>query len=186
MVRMIKSAGVSLILGLLLLLTPITLQNKEFEMVDKIQLRDLIRLVLKDMEPLVPYSETAVELLMLTAAVESNLGTYIRQKGGPAQGIFQMEPATEKDLWVNYLEYKKGLRDKVRGYRAMSPLKDELVWNTAYAIAMTRVHYLRAPSQLPPNTKEELAAYWKKVYNTHLGKGTVEKAIQKYESMAML
>ncbi len=59
---------------------------------DKTQLRELIQVVLKEYDL---YSRDAEELLMLTAATESNLGYYIKQKGGgPALGIFQCEPDT--------------------------------------------------------------------------------------------
>lgn len=47
-----------------------------------------------------------VELLLLTCAAESAMGKYIMQVGGPARGIFQMEPNTEKDIWENWLKYK--------------------------------------------------------------------------------
>jgi hypothetical protein len=41
---------------------------------------------------------------------------------------------------------------------------------------------LRVPTPLPDATDvPALAAYWKKHYNTHLGSGTVVKAIKKYE-----
>jgi hypothetical protein len=54
------------------------------------QLRSLIEETLRALEPEVPYSEPAVELLMMTAAAESALGRYIKQIGGPARGIFQI------------------------------------------------------------------------------------------------
>jgi hypothetical protein len=153
-------------------------------MIEKTQLRHLISIVLKDMEPEIPYSETAVNLLMLTAAVESNLGTYIEQIGGPARGIFQMEPATEEDIWINYLAYKPNLKNKVESYMSdTKKIGNHMVWNYAYAIAMARLKYLRDPNPLPNNTKDDLAKCWKRVYNTSLGRGTVEKAIKKYEDL---
>jgi len=55
-------------------------------------LREMIQFVLKNYDL---YSRDAEELLMLTAACESNLGHYFKQLGnGPALGIFQVEPAT--------------------------------------------------------------------------------------------
>lgn len=153
-------------------------------MLDHRQLRELIIDVLKDIEPEIPYSDSAVELLMLTAAVESNLGTYIKQVNGPAMGIFQMEPATENDIWKNYLVYKPSLKAKVLSLKAnQSSVKNEMRWNTAYAIAMARLKYYRSPKVLPSSSKEDLAKMWKEVYNTHLGKGTVEKAIKKYDEL---
>ena len=39
-------------------------------------------------------SKNANFLSLCTAAIESNCGYYIKQVGGPALGIWQMEPAT--------------------------------------------------------------------------------------------
>jgi hypothetical protein len=40
---------------------------------------------------------------------------------------------------------------------------------------MCRVHYYRVPAALPPaGDLAEQAAYWKRYYNTELGRGTVE------------
>lgn len=144
---------------------------------DKAQLRDLISRVL---ESAGLYSKSAVELLMLTAAVESNLGQYIKQKGGgPALGIFQMEPTTYLDIWNNYFKYGKckNIRDMYYEHGSAN-----IEWDLRHAILMARVHYLRVKEPLPEYTDEvALAGYWKKYYNTRLGKGTVEKAIDKYQ-----
>ena len=127
------------------------------------------------------YSKSAVELLMLTCAVESNFGTYIEQITGPAMGVFQMEPATHDDIWNNFLKYKQKVMFVVDKYAA-TDRAEELKWNLAYAILMARVHYLRVPAPLPKSTdKLGLAMYWKDHYNTHQGKGTVMDALEKYE-----
>lgn len=146
---------------------------------NKDQLRSLIRDVLTEVGL---WSYSAEELLMMTAAVESNLGTYIRQIGGPARGIFQMEPATERDIIDNYLMFKDELRSRVQEFRTKHPR--QLEWNLAYQILMARVHYLRVPEPLPHQMdKLGLAKYWKKYYNTMLGKGTVDKALKAYERL---
>jgi hypothetical protein len=150
--------------------------------INKAQLRGLITDVLKEADL---YSRSAVELLMLTAAVESKLGTYIEQITGPALGIFQMEPNTEGDIWEHYLDYKPGLADIVKGFSGnfINPELD-LKANLTYQIIMARIHYLRIPEPLPDaDDVEGLARYWKKYYNTHLGKGTVEKAIKSYKEL---
>ena len=144
--------------------------------IDKDQFRELIEDVLKEADL---YSPSAVELLMLTAAVESNLGTYIKQVKGPALGVFQMEPNTHEDIWDNYIDYHKGLGERV--HNGWGGASVDLQYNLKYAIIMARVHYLRVPERLPKATSpEELGKYWKKYYNTHLGRGTVEKAVEKY------
>lgn len=148
--------------------------------INRDQLRGLITDVLREADL---YSPSAVELLLLTASVESNLGEYIEQITGPAQGIFQMEPRTEDDIWENYLKFKPQLEAVVRGFcgNSVNPELD-LRGNLPYQIIMARVHYLRVPEPLPPaHDVAQLATYWKEHYNTHLGAGTVSKAIKKYK-----
>ena len=118
------------------------------------------------------WSESAEQLLLATAAHESHCGEYVRQSnGGCALGIFQMEPATHKDIWNNYLVYKDELRGQVRelivSKRIWKPEDTELIWNLAYATAMCRVHYLRVSEPLPkPGDIEGMAEYWGKYYQT--------------------
>ena len=151
-------------------------------MINKDQLRELITDVLKEFdmntEGRVRFSENAVELLMLTAAHESHLGTYIKQTGeGPALGIFQMEPTTEKDIWDNYLKYQYTIAEAVA--LCYSWHEEELMWNLKYSILMARVHYFRVSAGLP-TTPEGHAKYAKVYYNTHLGKATEAEYLEDY------
>jgi len=149
------------------------------------QFRELIVNVLKYLEPEIPYSDTAVELLMLTAATESNLGQYLRQVRGPARGVFQMEPRTEQDIWNNYLVYNEMLKNKIEGllfiYNHADKGFPDMIGNLPYQIAMARVYYWRVPHPLPNSNPVALATYWKQHYNTHLGAGTINKAKEKYK-----
>lgn len=157
---------------------------------DKTQLREMIDTVLVYLDPIIKYSYTARELLMLTAATESHLGTYWRQIKGPARGIFQMEPATEQDIWVNFLAYKQPLLKLLKDLLGPANFNfPALQWNLAYQIAMARVHYFRVKKPLPLigatgnwSHKEvmQLAEYWKDHYNTSAGKGTPKKAYDDY------
>lgn len=148
-------------------------------MFDRSQFRDLVDEVVL---ALGLHSAAAVNLLLGTAAQESRFGTYLRQIGqGPALGVFQMEPATERDIWENFLRYKPGLAQKIKEATGASGPGQHLRWNLAYQIAMARVHYLRQPGTLPAdNDIAGLAAYWKQHYNTPLGKGTVEEFAANY------
>lgn len=120
---------------------------------------------------------------MLTAAAESECGRWLHQVGGPALGIYQMEPATHDDIWANWLRYKPGLAADVKRYGGQA---GQLPGNLYYATAMARIHYLRRPEALPSAMDEwGLAEYYKKYYNTHLGKSTVEGAIEKYRRFAI-
>lgn len=154
------------------------------------QLRELVvRPVLKYLEPEIPYSEEAEDLLMMTAAHESNCGLYLKQIEGVALGIYQMEPATELDIVVNFLEHRDELNQKIVDLIAdltmgMSPLGSELIWNLAYATAMARVHYWRVPAALPSKDDQDyrrhLAVYAKEYYNTQLGKATISDYYNAY------
>jgi hypothetical protein len=155
------------------------------------QFKDLIVVqTLQFLDPEIPYSESAVNLLLLTWATESHGGRYIKQLGdGPALGVFQMEPATYRDLWRNYLSYKDGLAGKVNGLGLELSAFDDcesMIGNLYYATAMARVHYYRSTYKLPvADDVPGLAKMWKTVYNTHLGKGTVDKAIADYHKYVL-
>lgn len=52
----------------------------------------------------------------------------------------------------------------------------ELITNLAYATAMARVFYRRVKEALPAaDDLDGMGRYWKKYYNTPLGRGTVEE-----------
>ena len=131
------------------------------------------------------YSEVAVNLLLGTMAAESLFGTYLRQlNGGPALGIFQMEPATERDIWNNYLYHgripkRKAIYD-ISGIRSAD--SRALEGNLYYAICMARLHYRRVKAPFPEASDVAgMAYYWMTFYNTPKGKGTQRKFIRNYK-----
>lgn len=156
------------------------------------QFRDVIvKPTLRFLAPEIPYSETAVELLMMTMAHESNGGYYLEQVKGPAKGPYQMEPATEDDIWQNYLEYNQPLCDKLHelciGLPQYPELYDnELSANLFYATAMARLQYYRDSQPLPSGdlhydgTIRELAHYAKRVFNTEAGKAHADDYYNAY------
>lgn len=148
---------------------------------DKVTLKALITSVLKELGL---HSDNAVNLLMGTAAQESHLGKYRKQiGGGPALGIFQMEPATFNDIVKNYLRFKPGLTVKIEGVARVCRFHaEDIETNDLLAICMARVHYLRVSEAIPSDV-EGMARYWKKYYNTPLGKGTVEEFISNYKKL---
>lgn len=165
--------------------------------INKEQLRELI--IRPTLKHLNLWSVEAEDLLMGTAAQESHLGTYVKQVGGgPALGIFQMEPNTHDDIWGSYLKYKRSIANLVEDESSSinhqynesdgdSVASNELIGNLRYAAAMARVHYLRVPESLPSKSElpahnyvHELASYWKAYYNTPRGAGTIEEFIVNY------
>jgi len=148
---------------------------------DKKQLLDLVERVL---DAIGLRSEAAVNLVMGTAAQESHLGRYIRQINGPALGICQMEPATEADIWDNWLAYHQDVAAAIRGLTGHSGPGLWLEWDLAYQIAMCRCHYRRVPAALPAaDDVYGLAAYWKQYYNTPAGAGSVGEFISNYRRL---
>ncbi|MBF0181341.1 MAG: hypothetical protein HQM03_15065 [Magnetococcales bacterium] len=142
------------------------------------QLREyIIRPVLQRLDL---WSEAAEELVLGTGIQESGL-VHLRQLGGgPARGLWQMEPNTHNDIWNNFLHFRNKLGLRILGpYTKPDPMR--LTWDLAYACAMCRVHYLRCPDALPEaGDIDGQARLWKKVYNTPLGAGTVEEYLSNW------
>lgn len=150
------------------------------KMLEPQELRALIKSTLT---PMNLYSPDAEELLMATCAQESAMGTYRRQVGGPALGIFQMEPATFNDIFSNYLVFHPGLQADVCALASTQPPRPvELVTNDNFAIAMCRVQYLRAPGSLPSMLDlNGLWSYYKLHYNTSQGAATQAEFYANYK-----
>jgi hypothetical protein len=124
-------------------------------------------------------------LLLCTAAVESEMGKYIKQIKGPAIGIFQVEPATLMDD-LGYLDKKIGAQDYLcdnSGFVRSGPLGRQLnraigilMKDLSFQTLMARVHYYRVPHKLPRvSDAEAMWRYYKVFYNSTLGKTTREK-----------
>ena len=126
----------------------------------------------------------AENLILGTALVESGL-RHLVQIGGPALGIFQMEPATFRDH-QEWLDARPDWRlseqiEVVTGVDPQGAEPDDLIFNLRLACAFARVHYLRRPGALP-DSPEGQADYWKRHYNTHLGRGTVDHYMRAWNS----
>ena len=120
------------------------------------------------------YSEDAADLVFKTGMAESGY-RHLRQISGPALGFFQCEPSTMDDVWENYVSYRSPLKVKLweLGYKEDDRMS--FLCNIAVQAAFCRLQYKRDRHPLPH--KSDLLAqaeYWKRVYNTVLGKGTVE------------
>lgn len=119
-----------------------------------------------------------VRLLGLTAQVESHLGYYQRQVRGPARGLFQIEPATEKSIWNDYLKYRKELQVKIQSlkHKGVGNLQN----NIAYTTALVYVLYKWRKTDV--NNIKNIDGYWrvyKEKFNTRLGKATYKDFLRK-------
>ena len=124
----------------------------------------------------------AINLVTGTAVAESD-AVYIEQVGGgPARGLWEMEQATHDDIWANFLAYQPDLAAVVSGLLTHQDRFEQLVTNTAYACAMCRIDYLRAPEPLPAaDDAAGLSAYHKQHYNSSLGKANAAANVPKFQ-----
>lgn len=155
------------------------------------QFKSLIRNIIANSE-IVPSKEIDryVELLLVTSQVESNMGFLTKQQGGPALGVFQMEPATEKDILENYIKPNKKLEQIFQNVKSKRKVDgvSELQYNFAYATLITVCAYKRYIDtgliNLPKLGDIDGQTYvWKKIYNSVKGKGTQARA--KFNALAL-
>ena len=137
----------------------------------------VVEMTLKKMDM---YSKDALAMVMRTGMAETGF-RHLKQMGdGPALGFFQVEPATIMDTIDNYVKYRPtieahlneiGFDKKDVAYRMMS--------NIGLQAAFCRLKYRRDKFAMPSRKDiEAQAKYWKRVYNTKLGKGTEEHFIK--------
>lgn len=151
-------------------------------MIDNKQLRELI--IKPALDCLQMYSDSAEELLVFTCACESLGGTYLKQVKGPALGIYQMEPATYTDIWENYIKNQGHVLNllSINFDVHKLPLPERMIYDLKFATAMARLHYRRRKETLPQSTDiDGIWEYYKKYYNTHLGKAEKETSIKHYQ-----
>lgn len=120
------------------------------------------------------------ELLLITSQVESDMGYLLTQIKGPAQGIFQLEPATERWIYTWLKDHDPELLKKIRSLRCEAHLGiHETQYNMSYAVAMAYMEYhWRGVSPVGKSTFEMLRLH-KKHYNTDLGKASVSNSLKK-------
>ena len=138
--------------------------------------KSIKRIIKETLDHMNLYSEDALEMIYRTGKAESGYRTLQQYGGGPALGFFQMEPATYRDIWENYVMYREKYRNKLYSLGFDDSKMDYcLMSNIGIQVAMCRLHYRRVPSALPKaEDLEGQAKYWKNHYNSHLGKGTIE------------
>lgn len=135
------------------------------------------------------YSKDAEELLVFTCAAETNGGQSFVQDAGPALGIYQCEPNTHTDIWINYIRQHNSLATLMAMHLGCTriPAPERLVYDLWYATAMARIHYLRNKTNLPKaDDVNELWAYYKEHYNTAGGAAQQAPTIKKYQKFANL
>lgn len=131
-------------------------------------------------------SPAAVNLMLGTCAQESAMGQYLVQqnigfKGGI--GIYQMQRLTYDDIWNRKIEDNVAIKARIRlmlGYDGKPPA-DRMASDLKLATVMTRLFYAAISDPLPDQDDiRGLGAYWKKFYNSAMGKGTIDEFVTNY------
>ena len=126
------------------------------------------------------HSPKAIALLFGTACVESDL-KYRKSfsKTSTDSGLFQMNKPNYNDIYKNYVAHRPWLAKAIVEVCGEGRVFEDIKTNDVYATVMARIHYMRV-SETIPSTVEGMAKYWKKYYNTHLGKGKESKFVTKW------
>jgi len=125
-------------------------------------------------------------LLLLTVAAESNMGTWTRQLRGPARGIVQVEPATERNVLRWMQRHKPDLYARIKALRVPAKLAiHEAEYNTSYALAMCYGVYVMRDVNPHKKTTKQLAQLYKRHYNTAKGKATVDGVLAKLDTFGV-
>lgn len=114
------------------------------------------------------------ELLVATAAIESGMGKWLHQAGGPAVGVFQIEPASLHDLVNGFITPSKKLKPLLDAHRLGVPVEEQVIWDLRLAAVIARLFYYRVKETLPTEiTLQSLWHYYKKHWNTDAGAATL-------------
>ncbi|MCX2779923.1 hypothetical protein [Microbulbifer thermotolerans] len=122
----------------------------------------VIRPTLKHLKAWSPGMEN---LLLGTAAQESQLGFHLKQGRRHGLGIYQIQPHTHREIWDEYLIDHPALASKVRGLASQWDFLDhpheELTTNLRYATAIAWLIYRAAGvNKVQENDVVAMARLW--------------------------
>ena len=129
------------------------------------------------------YSDDALALVVRTGMAESGYRA-LRGYGesNPAIGFWQIEPATMYDMMRNYIVYRPQYRKALEGLGMEfkgDDIEISVMANMAVQAGLCRLHYRRDSKPIPSwDDLEEQGRYWKRVYNTHKGRGTIKHFVK--------
>lgn len=145
------------------------------------------------------WSPVAENLLMGTAAQESQLGFRIYSDPLKGLGIYRISAQTHVQIWDDFLVKDPELASRLRGLASQQQfLKDphsELVSNLSYASGVAWMLYKQHQIKFPDNPKvQDLAKIWQTYYCTRDDQsaqtlcnsdGLIEQFIQSYHKLIL-
>ena len=115
----------------------------------------------------------AHELLIETAGAETDFGTFRDNSVGAGMGLTQFDKMPFYDVRDRTKEHNKEKLKRALGIDIDLVEWEHLRYNPLLSLIFTRLKYKLIPDEIPESL-EGRAKYWKKYYNTELGKGTIE------------
>lgn len=112
-------------------------------------------------------SLAAANLLLGTAATQSQLGFHLREQRGI--GLYGVDTDAHRNVWDQYLAYDADLASQVRGFASQHEFLKapdiELATNLCYATAIAWMRYQQAGIRLPlADDVIGLARCWSQVF----------------------
>ena len=151
-------------------------------------IRQVAHLILRPTLHILDLHSLSAERLMLgTGAHESGGFRYLKQLGGgPALSPWGIEPATARDVIERWMQAPArgrlwALFRTAFEFEPHHSIEARLLCDLRFACAVARLIYYRVPEPLPSaDDLEGLASYWKRHYNTALGRGRERDWLSNY------
>ncbi|MCK5894890.1 MAG: hypothetical protein KAG53_10930 [Endozoicomonadaceae bacterium] len=136
----------------------------------------------------------AENLLLGTAAVESDLGSHLHLADHASLGIYQISPTTHRKIWDTFLYNRHDLASKVRGLASQREFllrpHAELATNLSYSTAIALMVYLSTKKnfdELAANNPQVLADTWLQYFKSEQSEsnGSSERFIESYNHLIL-
>ena len=121
------------------------------------------------------YSDEALLAMMMIIAHESLRGKYLKQVGGPALSIYQMEPATYHSIWKfgdsiwdNALKLGFITTLDFNPCNKTYPKPERMIYDLRFATFMARQRLFMKPKKIPKGMGA-ISRYLKENWNSSLG-----------------
>lgn len=163
------------------LFLPTTFHFKE-KQVDAVWLRQRVEMMMILVD--IPFNERFVNLIVGTAAVESDMGNNLGN-GKYDIGLYQINKLTHKDIHKRILPKYPKIKSVIDGYVKKHGIKQSR-FIIEYQILMAMVYYIdRTHGKVLTLSEgwgiDDLSLVWKSIYNTNLGRGTRKDFMDKYK-----
>jgi hypothetical protein len=173
---------------------------KQYEVAMGIHTNDLREVIIRPtLESLGEWSQSAENLLLGTAAQESQLGFRLHSESDDGLGLYRISARTHTQIWDKFLINDPDLASKLRGLASQQQFlkkpHHELIVNLSYSTGVAWMVYKRHGFILPNNPSAyELAHSWLSYYCTrddqndqltHKNIAEIDTFVQNYHALVL-